>query len=161
MGVAGCGKTTVGQLLATHLEGEFVDGDTFHSAANVSKMRSGIALDDGDRAPWLQQISAELRQAAHQASTLVIGCSALKRSYRDLIRGADLEVTFIHLHGSRQLLTQRLHARPGHFMPASLLESQLNTLQMLEPDETGRVFDISSQPEDVAHQAHRWLMSAD
>lgn len=159
MGVAGCGKTTVGQLLATHLGGGFVDGDTFHSEANVSKMRSGVALNDADRQPWLQHISAELRQAAQEDRTLVVGCSALKRSYRDLIRGAGLQVTFIHLHGSRELLTERLHTRPGHFMPASLLDSQLATLEMLGPDESGRVLDISAPAGDLALQAHRWVVS--
>lgn len=157
MGVSGCGKTTVGQLLAECLGGEFSDGDALHPEANIAKMRSGSPLDDADREPWLRQIGAVLGAAAEAAQTLVIGCSALRRSYRDLIRSAAPDTVFVHLHGDRELLEQRLRERPGHFMPASLLDSQLATLEMLEPDETGQMFDIVAAVTSLAEQACRWL----
>lgn len=157
MGVSGCGKTTVGQLIALKLGGDFIDGDAFHPEKNVSKMRSGTPLNDADRKPWLKKVSAELRLAAQQDRTLVVGCSALKRSYRDIIRGQDLEVRFIHLHGSRELLAQRLLDRSDHFMPHSLLDSQLHTLEMLDSDESGRMFHIGTSPEALTGEAHRWI----
>lgn len=160
MGVAGCGKTTVGQGLAAELGGEFIDGDAFHPPENIAKMSAGTPLDDADREPWLETIGAELAVASTDSRTLVIGCSALRRSYRDLIRGADSRVVFLHLHGTRDLLAERLRARPGHFMPASLLDSQLDTLEMLHDDEGGRVFDISSPVESVVRSARSWLTSS-
>lgn len=158
MGVTGCGKTTVGQMLAEQLGGRFLDGDSLHPQENIAKMRAGTPLEDADREPWLRQIGAELADA-DDATDLVIGCSALKRSYRDIIRDAAPEVRFVHLHGSRELLADRLRERPGHFMPASLLDSQLATLEMLGPDEAGRMFDIADAVEDVVDQARGWLES--
>ncbi|HEY8719949.1 gluconokinase [Pengzhenrongella sp.] len=142
MGVAGSGKTTVGQALADHLGIEYADADAFHSPASVAKMASGHPLDDDDRAPWLAAIGAWLAQ--HQDSGAVVGCSALRRRYRDVLRAAAPEVQFLHLDGDPAVLTQRVAERPGHFMPASLITSQLETLERLEPDEHGHVLDLTA-----------------
>ncbi|MEE1621805.1 gluconokinase [Zafaria sp. Z1313] len=157
MGVSGCGKSTAGALLAGHLGGAFNDGDALHPPANIAKMSAGTPLDDADREPWLRQIGQVLGEAAAAGETLVIGCSALKRSYRDLIRDAAPDTVFVHLHGDRALLEQRLQSRPGHFMPPSLLDSQLETLEPLGADEAGAVFDISESAAELARAAHRWL----
>ena len=157
MGVSGCGKSTVGAMLAEIAGGEFLDGDSLHPEANIAKMSRGVPLDDNDREPWLRDIGARLGGAMRQGRTLVLGCSALKRSYRDLIRSGAPDVVFVHLAGSRELLWERMQARPGHFMPASLLDSQLATLQELEPDEDGVVLDIGVAPAELAEAAARWL----
>ncbi|GAB3537450.1 gluconokinase, GntK/IdnK-type [Arthrobacter tecti] len=119
MGVSGCGKSTVGTLLAQDLGVKFLDGDSLHPPSNVEKMAAGIPLDDVDRQPWLKEIG--WRFAAAGEKSLVIACSALKRSYRDLIRSRAAEAQFVHLHGTAELLAARMAARPGHFMPPSLL----------------------------------------
>ncbi|WP_043805743.1 gluconokinase [Paenarthrobacter aurescens] len=149
MGVAGCGKSTVGAALAERLGAEFLDGDSLHPQANIDKMASGTPLNDDDRAPWLAEIG---RRFPASSTALVIACSALKRSYRDIIRSADPSVVFVHLHGTRELLNARMTARPGHFMPASLLDSQLATLEPLQSDEVGIVVDISKPVEDMVNQ---------
>ncbi|GAB3280134.1 gluconokinase, GntK/IdnK-type [Sinomonas notoginsengisoli] len=156
MGVSGCGKSTVGRFLAQELGGEFLDGDDLHPAANVAKMAAGIPLDDADREPWLRLIGEKMAAAS---GTMVIGCSALKRAYRDIIRAAAPDTVFVHLHGTRELLAARMAARPGHFMPVSLLDSQLATLEPLQEDERGRVFDIAETPLQIAHEAAEWLRS--
>lgn len=147
MGVAGCGKSTIGAALAERLGAEFLDGDSLHPPqTNIDKMASGTPLNDDDRAPWLAEIG---RRFPASNSALVIACSALKRSYRDIIRSADPSVVFVHLHGTRELLNARMTARPGHFMPPSLLESQLTTLEPLQDDEAGIVVDIATSVEDI------------
>ncbi len=147
MGVASCGKSTLGVALAKKLGASFVEGDQLHSAESVEKMSSGIALTDDDRWPWLGRLGAEL-----QGSTVVVAsCSALKKSYRQVIaQGANRQVIFVHLHGSREVLAQRIASRKGHFMPASLLESQLATLEL--PDETEHHITI-----DVAASLHHQI----
>ncbi|MFJ5955983.1 gluconokinase, GntK/IdnK-type [Paenarthrobacter sp. NPDC092416] len=155
MGVAGCGKSTVGAALAEQLGAEFLDGDSLHPQANIAKMSSGTPLNDDDRAPWLTEIG---RRFAASDTALVIACSALKRAYRDMIRDGDPSVVFVHLHGSRELLDVRMNSRPGHFMPASLLDSQLATLEPLEPDETGVVMDIAMPLNQIADQAVESLL---
>jgi gluconokinase len=141
MGVSGSGKTTVGQALADRLRLEYADADEFHSEASVAKMASGHPLDDDDRAPWLVAIGAWL--AEREADGAVVGCSALRRRYRDVLRAAAPNVVFMHLTGDPTILTERVANRPGHFMPASLITSQLETLEPLEPDERGDTLDLT------------------
>ncbi len=126
MGVAGCGKTSVGVALADRLGIPYRDGDDLHPTANVEKMRQGIALTDADRWPWLDRVASLLATEA----PVIIGCSALKRAYRDRIRDhAGGPVRFVHLDGSRDLITARMTARQGHYMPLSLLDSQFAALE--------------------------------
>ncbi|MEM8786689.1 MAG: gluconokinase [Pseudomonadota bacterium] len=145
MGVSGCGKTSVGRALARQGALAFVDGDTLHPQSNIDKMASGVPLDDADRAPWLGHVGRVL--AGHDGP-VAIGCSALKRQYRDLIRReAGAAVHFVHLAAPRAVLQARVDARAGHFMPPALLDSQYAALEPLEPDESGQVIDIA-QPFD-------------
>ncbi|HKU30817.1 MAG TPA: gluconokinase, GntK/IdnK-type, partial [Arthrobacter sp.] len=155
MGVAGCGKSTVGAALAERLGAEFLDGDALHPQANIDKMASGTPLNDDDRAPWLAEIG---RRFSASDVPLVIACSALKRTYRDLIRSGDPSVVFVHLHGSREVLNERMNSRPGHFMPASLLDSQLATLEHLQTDEEGVVVDIETPVQQIVDQAVESLL---
>jgi gluconokinase len=146
MGVSGCGKSTVGQALAVALGVSFVEGDAYHPAANVAKMSAGLALTDADRAAWLSDLQTPLREARLRGEGLVVSCSALKRRYRDVLRAADPALRFAHLAGTGALLAARLDARVGHYMPPSLLDSQLADLEPLESDETGIVLDIAEAP---------------
>ena len=144
MGVSGSGKTTVGAALADALGLRFVDGDALHPAANVAKMAAGIPLDDADRAPWLDAVGAVLADGP-----VVVACSALKRAYRDRLRAAAPGLQLVFLDGDRALLASRMTARPGHFMPASLLDSQLATLERPEPDEHALTADIARPAEEI------------
>ena len=138
MGVAGCGKSSVGAALSERLGIPYVDGDDLHPPANIAKMASGQPLTDEDRWPWLTLVARRLGSTGSggPASPVIIGCSALKRRYRDHIRSeAGVAVTFVHLAGSRALIETRLGARTGHFMPASLLDSQFAALEPPQPDE--------------------------
>ncbi|CUI08612.1 gluconokinase [Massilia antarctica] len=151
MGVSGCGKSTVGQALAHELGVPFVEGDQFHPAANVAKMSAGIALDDHDRAGWLETLQGRIGEARAHGAGLVVSCSALKRRYRDLLRQGDPALRFVHLDGPRELIAGRMRARAGHYMPPALLESQLRDLEALQADEAGVVLDIGIAPaEQVA-----------
>ncbi|NVM98812.1 gluconokinase [Arthrobacter sp. SDTb3-6] len=141
MGVSGCGKTTIGALVARGLGLPFTDGDSLHPVGNIAKMAAGTPLDDADRAPWLETVGREL---AASPNGLVVACSALKRQYRDAIRDQAPGTVFLHLDGSREVLGSRLEGRSGHFMPAALLDSQLATLEPLDDDETAVVMDISA-----------------
>lgn len=147
MGVSGSGKSTVGQLVADALGVPFVDGDDLHPPANVAKMAAGIPLDDDDRAPWLRAVGRTLADSGPAGA--VVACSALKRSYRDLIRAEAPGTVFAELDGTRELLAGRMD-RPGHFMPASLLDSQLATLEPLQPDEAGLRLDVGEPPAELA-----------
>jgi gluconokinase len=129
MGVSGSGKTTIGQLLAEALHAEFVEGDAYHPPENIDKMRRGIALDDADRWPWLKILSAEIERWLAAGRTVVLACSALKQRYRDLLAKGRPGVRFVHLEGDKGLLRLRLDRRQGHYMPASLLDSQFATLE--------------------------------
>lgn len=151
MGVSGCGKTTIGDLVARGLGAPFLDGDSLHPVENVAKMAAGIPLTDEDRWPWLATVGSELANAGDGG--LVLACSALKRCYRDAIRALAPGTVFLHLHGSKEVLGSRLEGRSGHFMPAALLDSQLATLEPLESDETGIVVDIAAPVSQVVTEA--------
>ncbi|GAA1224287.1 gluconokinase [Rhodoglobus aureus] len=153
LGVSGSGKTTIGALIADQLGVPFTDADSLHPAVNVAKMASGIPLDDGDRWPWLALVGEELACAARSGTGLVMACSALTRAYRDAIRAKAPELRFVHLSGDREVLAQRTTGRSGHFMPASLLDSQLATLEQLQPDEQGIVVDVAPPVAEVVANA--------
>lgn len=151
MGVSGSGKSSVGQQLALALQRPFIEGDAFHSAENIARMSAGIALSDADRAGWLSALGDEIHRARLQHGGYVLSCSALKRQYRDRLRQADPALRFAHLHGEAALLAQRMAGRSAHFMPPSLLLSQLAALQPLEADEAGIVLDIRHSTEQLVH----------
>lgn len=151
MGVSGSGKTTVGTMLADHLGVPFAEADDFHPPANVAKMASGVPLDDADRQPWLQAIGGWLDERGTGGG--VVTCSALRRGYRDLLRRHAPRLCFLHLDGPADLLARRISRRKGHFMPVSLLRSQLETLEPLQDDECGSVVDIDGDPEQVLRRA--------
>ena len=152
MGVSGAGKSVVGSLLAEALGVAFLEGDDLHPADNVRRMAQGIPLTDDDRRGWLTEIAARLAAARRSGAGLVVSCSALKRAYRDQLRGADPEIRFVHLTGDPALIAQRLSRRPGHFMPATLLDSQLATLEIPAPDEDAWAFDLAGSPDSIVSQ---------
>lgn len=156
MGVSGSGKTTVARELAAHLGRVVADADDFHPEANIVKMRSGRPLDDADRWPWLETLAAWI--AAHEArgEATVLACSALRHAYRDVLRRGAPEVGFVHLTGPPDVLAARMRARDGHFMPADLLASQLDTLEDLAPAEVGLTLDVRGTPEELAMVAATW-----
>jgi carbohydrate kinase (thermoresistant glucokinase family) len=147
MGVAGCGKTTVGERLAAVLGWPFDEGDRFHPQANIDKMSAGIPLQDADRWPWLTILAGRLGEQERAGRSSLLACSALKRAYRDLLRTGAPRVRFLHLHGSREVLAARLAARRGHFFPLDLLDSQFAALEPLAPDEDGVVVDVALDPD--------------
>lgn len=150
MGVSGSGKSLIGAMFARALDIEFVEGDDLHPPDNVRRMAAGIPLTDTDRKGWLMAIAARLREAKRAGTGLVSSCSALKRSYRDLLRSSgDARVQFVYLAGTRALLAERMANRPGHFMPPSLLDSQLVILEEPSPDEHAWVCDIREAPETI------------
>ena len=157
MGVSGCGKSTVGQLLARQLRAEFLEGDELHPPRNIERMSAGIALTDADRRDWLLAIAQQIADARAGHHRLVVSCSALKRSYRDMLRTAASHLAFVHLHASSELLAARLALRPGHFMPASLLDSQLQTLEPPRADERALQLDAALPAADISAQAAAWL----
>jgi gluconokinase len=153
MGVSGTGKTTVGESLARRLGWTFQEGDDFHPAANIAKMKSGQPLDDADRAPWLARVEAWIAGELAAGRSGVITCSALKRTYRSAIVGGRSDVILVYLTGSKEVIAERLEKRRGHFMPPSLLASQLKALQAPTPREKPIVVDIdqpiTAQVDDV------------
>ena len=149
MGVSGSGKSVVGAAFARALGVDFVEGDQYHSAENVARMKAGIPLTDKDREQWLRSLAARLREAKDAGTGVVMACSALKRSYRDMLRAAARDLRFVFLRGERTLIAQRLAGRTGHYMPASLLESQLATLEEPSPEEHAWVIDITDSPEHL------------
>ncbi|OBJ49332.1 gluconokinase [Mycobacterium sp. 1423905.2] len=154
MGVSGSGKSTIGAALAQRLRVPFMDADNLHPVANLAKMTAGEPLTDADRYPWLERVGEWL--STHRDGG-VMSCSALKRRYRDQLRAHCPQLTFLHLTGTPELLSLRMANRPAHFMPVTLLRSQLDTLEPLGADENGVVVDV---PGDVDHVVERFLASS-
>jgi gluconokinase len=155
MGVSGSGKTTVGRILASELGWTFLEGDDFHPAENVGKMRGGIPLSDEDRRPWLQALQRRVEEACERDENIVLACSALKDVYRDFLERSDPAcVRFVYLSGSEELIRERLERRTGHFMDPALLGSQFEALQ---PPEGEIEVDVAPAPEVVAAEIRRKL----
>jgi gluconokinase len=157
MGVSGAGKTEVGTRLAKALGGTFAEGDDYHPPANVAKMRSGVPLDDADRRPWLEAMSREIGAWLEAGRTVVLACSALKQRYRDILKAGRPGVRFVHLKGDEDLIRQRLEHRRGHYMPASLLDSQLAALE--EPADAITV-GIDAPPDAIVAEIQKALAAA-
>lgn len=153
MGVSGCGKSTVGALLAGRLGVPFADADDLHPSENIAKMSAGIPLTDEDRWPWLERVAERLGEG----DGMVIACSALRRAYRDVIRDRVPDTFFVHLVGTPEQLTRRMSARLDHFMPSSLLESQFAVLERLGGDEPGVELDVAPPPHELARRAAELL----
>lgn len=153
MGVSGSGKSTVGERVAERLGAAYAEADDFHPPENVAKMSAGTPLTDEDRRPWLDAIAGWLER--HTAEGGVVGCSALRRRYRDRLRRDEPRVFFLHLHGSEELIAHRLAARKGHFMPRSLLRSQFETLEPLTQDERGATVDVAGSVDEVVARSLR------
>jgi gluconokinase len=149
MGVSGSGKSLIGAALAQALGIDFVEGDKYHPAENVERMSRGIPLTDDDRARWLRSLAERIREAKDAGTGLVVSCSALKRSYRDILRANARELRFVFLKGEPALIAERIASRRGHFMPPSLLESQFIILEEPSPDEDAWVCDIRQSPQDL------------
>jgi gluconokinase len=150
MGVSGSGKTTVAAMLAAALGCQFQEGDDLHRAANVEKMHVGTPLTDADRWPWLQKIAEEIDGWRARGESGVLTCSALKRTYRDIIIGNRADLTLVYLKGSNDLIRRRMAARHEHFMPVALLDSQFATLQEPTPDERPIVVDVDGRAAEIA-----------
>jgi gluconokinase len=159
MGVSGAGKTTVGRQLADQLGWTYFEGDDYHPAANVEKMRRGVPLQDEDRWPWLAALRELIAEAHRKGGNVVLACSVLKQSYRDeLSRGAPGDVRFVYLRGSEELVKHRLAGRKGHFMNPALLHSQF---EALEPPNDAIVADIARDPHEIVDQIRHTLSLPD
>jgi carbohydrate kinase (thermoresistant glucokinase family) len=158
MGVSGSGKSTVGAALAAELGVRFIDGDDLHPAANKAKMAAAIPLTDADRQPWLAKVGDALHSMPGHGP--VVACSALKRVYRDTLRSFAPDTVCLELEASAAVLRSRMEHRPEHFMPAALLDSQLGTLEPLEPDERGLILDTSAPLAEVLDRAVAWLRAS-
>lgn len=157
MGVSGSGKSTVATLLAGALGCHFQEGDDLHPRQNIEKMRSGTSLTDADRLPWLRKIAEEIEGWRARGECGVLTCSALKRSYRNIIIGNRHDVVLVYLKGSRDLIHRRMAARHGHYMPIALLDSQFATLEEPTPDEPPIIVDVGGKPAEIAHEIVRQL----
>jgi gluconokinase len=151
MGVSGSGKSTIAEALARRLDWRYEDGDAFHPPSNIAKMKAGHPLNDDDRRPWLQAIAAEIDRVSAADGRIIIACSALKRSYRDVLVHGRNDVRIIFLDGSRELIAQRLKNRKGHFMPPELLDSQFKALEIPETDEPVIAVSIDATVEDIVN----------
>lgn len=153
MGVAGCGKSSVGQGLAAALGCPFIEGDQHHPAANIARMSAGIPLTDADREGWLAVLAGFIADADRAGRALVVACSALKRRYRDRLRGDGDRVVFLHLRGDKALIAARMSARTAHFMPTALLDSQFADLEPPEADETAMSYGIALSAGEIVADA--------
>jgi gluconokinase len=153
MGVSGSGKTTVAKGISTSTGLTFAEADEFHSEFNVAMMRAGLPLDDADRWPWLRALAAWVAARSTEGVSTVLACSALTRSYRDVLRQGSPGMDFVHLDGSAEVIRERMSSRAGHYMPASLLDSQIATLEPLQADESGLVLDVSLPPDELVSAA--------
>lgn len=161
MGVSGSGKSTLGAVLAQTLDCPFLDGDDFHDAIAIAKMSQGRPLTDADRWPWLDRLGQAMDQALASGGTVVAACSALRRGYRDRLRAAiSAPARFILLDASPDELQRRLDQRVGHYMPASLLDSQLATLERPAADEAAMTLTVNATPEDLRDAALAWLAAS-
>lgn len=152
MGVSGSGKSTVADLLSSRLGWPFMEGDSLHPEANIAKMESGQPLTDEDRWPWLDRVAAWIEGQHAAGLDGIITCSALKRSYRDVLDRRGAGVVFVYLEGKRQTLQDRMHARTGHFMAPGMLASQLDTLEEPQPDEPSIRVPIELSPTEIVGQ---------
>ena len=152
MGVSGCGKSTVAARLAQQLGWDLAEADTFHSEANVEKMRSGTPLTDEDRWPWLDAIAAWIDLQRRRGRPCIVACSALKRRYRERLAGGHADVRFVYLAGRYDLVAGRLAGRSGHYMPLSLLQSQFDALEPPGPDEDPIVVSIALPVDEIVHE---------
>ena len=157
MGVSGSGKSTIGEALARRAGWPFLDGDRMHAPANVAKMAAGVPLDDADRRPWLEEIAEWIAKRRAIGEPAVVACSALKRAYRDLLRGADPHLRVVYLKGEREQLETRLAQRRDHFFPAALLDAQLTDLEEPTPDEHPRIVHIGGSVADTVNAVERAL----
>ena len=160
MGVSGSGKTTIGRALASELGADFLEGDKFHPPSNVAKMSRGEPLDDADRWPWLDRLAEELARARSSGRSVVLACSALKRSYRDRLRRGAPDLRLVYLKGDKALILERLRARKQHFMPPGLLDSQFKALEEPGSEETPIVIDVTPPLEILMGQLPRLLRQA-
>lgn len=152
MGVSGCGKSTVALRLARELGWELAEADTFHSAANIEKMRSGTALTDEDRAPWLDAIASWIDARRRRGQPCIVACSALKRRYRERLAGGHADVQLVFLAGPYDTVAGRLAGRSGHYMPLSLLQSQFETLEPPGPEEKPIVLSIALPVDEIVRE---------
>ena len=157
MGVSGSGKTTIGEQLARRIGWRYEDADTFHPASNVAKMSAGQPLTDEDRWPWLRAIADEIDRASDAGERIVIGCSALRRVYRDALVHGRNDIRIVYLQGTQALIAERLGQRKGHFMPPGLLTSQFGTLEPPTPDEHAVIVSIDAPVETVVENVLRQL----
>lgn len=157
MGVSGSGKTSVAERVAGRLELPFAEADGFHPETNIRKMESGVPLTDEDRWPWLRELARWIGEHDALGESTVMACSALKRDYRDVLRDGAPDVHFLHMHGSEEVIRERLDAREDHFMPSGLLRSQLETLERLDPDEVGLELDVRGDLDVLTSQALEYV----
>ena len=160
MGVTSCGKTSVGEGLAKELNCPFIEGDRLHPASNIAKMSAGTPLNDDDRWPWLEIIGKAMKAECDKGHGVVASCSSLKKVYRQkLAEAAERPITFIFLYGSRKLLAARMADRKGHFMPTSLLDSQLKTIEVPGPEENALHLDVALSLDDLINRSKEYLLS--
>lgn len=161
MGVSGCGKSCIGEAIANHVGGYLIEGDQFHPPANIEKMSAGIPLNDDDRADWLARLGQELVSALQTHAHPVLTCSSLKRKYRDRLREAVPGLGFVFLELSREEAAQRVGNRPGHFMPASLIDSQFATLEPPHGEPSTLALDATQPIDTLGRKAADWWRAND